>query len=207
MTQTLVIHVIRTNKIPFLQSSASWTLTLTTASHYALRSMAAVLASRLFAGPDALARDVLANPAADTACLHRPHARGQGLAAEDEMDLEHNKPFMPSRSSLASEGRPMAKSAFRRFQKFLVRKQFKMPVRNSQNCIAPAASAFSGLRCWEQTMESFRLQVWYSALRRHMELTAAFWLLGSPAWSLERCPWLRASMFLYTRRPTQKRPN
>jgi P-type Mg2+ transporter len=32
MTQTLIIHVIRTNKIPFLQSSASWPLTLTTIS-------------------------------------------------------------------------------------------------------------------------------------------------------------------------------
>ena len=30
MTQTLIIHVIRTNKIPFLQSRASWALTLTT---------------------------------------------------------------------------------------------------------------------------------------------------------------------------------
>ncbi len=29
MTQTLIIHVIRTNKIPFLQSRASWALTLT----------------------------------------------------------------------------------------------------------------------------------------------------------------------------------
>jgi Mg2+-importing ATPase len=29
MTQTLIIHVIRTNKIPFLQSRASWPLTLT----------------------------------------------------------------------------------------------------------------------------------------------------------------------------------
>jgi Mg2+-importing ATPase len=32
MTQTLIIHVIRTNKIPFLQSRASWTLTITTIS-------------------------------------------------------------------------------------------------------------------------------------------------------------------------------
>ncbi len=32
MTQTLVIHVIRTNKIPFIQSRASWPLTLTTLS-------------------------------------------------------------------------------------------------------------------------------------------------------------------------------
>jgi Mg2+-importing ATPase len=30
MTQTLIIHVIRTNKIPFIQSRASWQLTLTT---------------------------------------------------------------------------------------------------------------------------------------------------------------------------------
>src|SRR6202041_2105680 len=30
MTQTLIIHVIRTNKIPFIQSRASWPLTLTT---------------------------------------------------------------------------------------------------------------------------------------------------------------------------------
>ena len=32
MTQTLIIHVIRTNRIPFLQSRASWPLTLTTIS-------------------------------------------------------------------------------------------------------------------------------------------------------------------------------
>jgi Mg2+-importing ATPase len=32
MTQTLVIHIIRTNKIPFLQSRASWTLIVTTLS-------------------------------------------------------------------------------------------------------------------------------------------------------------------------------
>ena len=31
LTQTLIIHVIRTNKIPFLQSRASWPLILTTA--------------------------------------------------------------------------------------------------------------------------------------------------------------------------------
>ncbi len=30
ITQTLIVHVIRTNKIPFIQSRASWQLTLTT---------------------------------------------------------------------------------------------------------------------------------------------------------------------------------
>ena len=32
MTQTLVIHIIRTNKIPFFQSRASWPLAVTTLS-------------------------------------------------------------------------------------------------------------------------------------------------------------------------------
>jgi Mg2+-importing ATPase len=36
MTQTLIIHVIRTNKIPFFQSRASWPLTVTTISIMAL---------------------------------------------------------------------------------------------------------------------------------------------------------------------------
>jgi len=36
MTQTLIIHVIRTNKIPFLQSRASWPLTFTTLAIMAL---------------------------------------------------------------------------------------------------------------------------------------------------------------------------
>jgi Mg2+-importing ATPase len=36
MTQTLIIHVIRTNKIPFLQSRASWPVTVTTLSIMAL---------------------------------------------------------------------------------------------------------------------------------------------------------------------------
>jgi Mg2+-importing ATPase len=30
MTQTLIIHVIRTNLIPFIQSRASWQLSMTT---------------------------------------------------------------------------------------------------------------------------------------------------------------------------------
>jgi P-type Mg2+ transporter len=32
MTQTLIIHVIRTNKLPILRSRASWPLTITTLS-------------------------------------------------------------------------------------------------------------------------------------------------------------------------------
>jgi Mg2+-importing ATPase len=36
ITQTLIVHVIRTNKIPFLQSRASWQLTMTTIAIIAL---------------------------------------------------------------------------------------------------------------------------------------------------------------------------
>jgi Mg2+-importing ATPase len=32
LTQTLIIHIIRTNRIPFLQSWACWPLTVTTAT-------------------------------------------------------------------------------------------------------------------------------------------------------------------------------
>ena len=40
MTQTLIVHVIRTNQIPFLQSRASWQLTLTT---FAIMGVGALL--------------------------------------------------------------------------------------------------------------------------------------------------------------------
>jgi Mg2+-importing ATPase len=32
LTQTLIIHIIRTNRIPFIQSRASWSLIITTAA-------------------------------------------------------------------------------------------------------------------------------------------------------------------------------
>ena len=56
MTQTLIIHVIRTNKIPFLQSRASWPLTVTTLIHHGLGNVAAVFPAGLFAGPHAACR-------------------------------------------------------------------------------------------------------------------------------------------------------
>lgn len=36
ITQTLIVHIIRTNQIPFLQSRASWQLTMTTTAIMAL---------------------------------------------------------------------------------------------------------------------------------------------------------------------------
>jgi Mg2+-importing ATPase len=48
MTQTLIIHVIRTNLIPFLQSRASWQLTMTT---LLIMGIGAYLPYSSFAGP------------------------------------------------------------------------------------------------------------------------------------------------------------
>ena len=43
MTQTLIIHVIRTNQIPFIQSRASWQLTMTTHFNHGHRRVSAVI--------------------------------------------------------------------------------------------------------------------------------------------------------------------
>jgi len=51
------------------------------------------------------------------------------MAAEDEMDLGPGKLVTPLGRSTESHGRADSKNALRRFQKFLVRKRFKMPVR------------------------------------------------------------------------------
>ena len=53
MTQTLIIHVIRTNKIPFIQSRASWPLTVTTLS---IMAFGAWLPFSPLAGPLGLAQ-------------------------------------------------------------------------------------------------------------------------------------------------------
>ncbi len=74
MTQTLIIHVIRTNKIPFLQSRASWPLTLTTLAIMAFGDVAAVFPRGLGTGLHAPAAAVLADPAADAARLPGPYA-------------------------------------------------------------------------------------------------------------------------------------
>jgi len=46
------------------------------------------------------------------------------------MDLGHSKSITPLGSSMESRGPRINKNAFRRFQKFLVQKRFKMPVRS-----------------------------------------------------------------------------
>ena len=80
MTQTLIIHVIRTNKIPFLQSRASWPLTVTTLSIMAFGAWLPYLSAGLRAGLYAPAAAVLADPDADTARLRGPYAGRQSVA-------------------------------------------------------------------------------------------------------------------------------
>ena len=87
MTQTLIIHVIRTNKIPFIQSRASWPLTAHDASRHGARHVAAVFPGGLVAGLHASAMAVLADPDADPARLYGPYANHQNVAAAEEMDI------------------------------------------------------------------------------------------------------------------------
>ena len=69
MTQTLIIHVIRTRQIPFLQARASTALTLTTIVIMAVGGMAAVFAAGADAAIRAAAGAVLANIIFDAALL------------------------------------------------------------------------------------------------------------------------------------------
>ena len=87
MTQTLIIHVIRTNKIPFIQSRASWPLTVTTLSIMALGVWLPFPAC-LFAGTHGPAATVLADPASDAARLCGPYASDQSMVAAEEVDLD-----------------------------------------------------------------------------------------------------------------------
>ena len=59
MTQTLIIHVIRTNLIPFIQSRASWQLTMTTLAHHGHRRVSALFASGFDSGICPLAAALL----------------------------------------------------------------------------------------------------------------------------------------------------
>ena len=49
LTQTLIIHIIRTRRIPFIESRASWPLIITSILICADRHMAALLAFRTWA--------------------------------------------------------------------------------------------------------------------------------------------------------------
>ena len=88
ITQTLIIHVIRTNKIPFIQSRASRALTLTTLSIMAFGIWLpySSVASSLGFAQSAIA--VLADPDPDSPRLPKPDTNSESLAAQEEMDLK-----------------------------------------------------------------------------------------------------------------------
>ena len=129
MTQTLVIHIIRTNKIPFFQSRASWPLLITTLTIMVFGAWLpySPLASSLgLTHLPALYWPILLLTLLAYTCLT------QGVKVwllEDEMDLGQGKLVTPLGRSTESHGQADSKNALRRFQKFLVRKRFKMPVR------------------------------------------------------------------------------
>ena len=87
MTQTLIIHVIRTNKIPFLQSRASWALTATTLSIMAFGMWLpySPLASAL--GFTHLPRMYWPILMLTLLELRGPYADHQSVAAAEAMDL------------------------------------------------------------------------------------------------------------------------
>ena len=97
MTQTLIIHVIRTNLIPFIQSRASWQLTMTT---LLIMAIGAYLPYSPLAAPLGfvpLAAAVLAAAAADAALLRRPDAGHQDLAGPQVVGLNADPKIKPFR--------------------------------------------------------------------------------------------------------------
>ena len=59
--------------------------------HHGLRSLASIFSAGFFAGPCTPAGALLADLDADTACLCGPYAVGEGLVAQEEMDLDQHR--------------------------------------------------------------------------------------------------------------------
>ena len=70
LTQTLIIHIIRTNRIPFLQSWASWPVDRDHDLRHGHRRLAAVFADRRRFWVRAIAAALLAAAVSDVARLH-----------------------------------------------------------------------------------------------------------------------------------------
>ena len=87
LTQTLIIHIIRTNRIPFLQSRSSWPLMVMSIVHHGDRHRHSVHATGKLSRLHAAATAVLAAAGADAPVLRRPDAVGQDVAAAEEVDL------------------------------------------------------------------------------------------------------------------------
>ena len=88
MTQTLIIHVIRTNLIPFIQSRASWQLTLTTVVIMAFSAYLPYSPLATSLGVCSPAAALLA-AAVDVDLLCGADASHQDLAHPQELGLSH----------------------------------------------------------------------------------------------------------------------
>ena len=101
MTQTLIIHVIRTNLIPFIQSRASWQLDDDDAfSSWASARVLPFSPLARVAGIRAAAVAVLADSCRHAALLRRPDASHQDVAGAQKLDLTLTLPVeMKSRSA------------------------------------------------------------------------------------------------------------
>ena len=87
MTQTLISHIIRTNKIPFIQSRASWPLTATTVSIMAFGIWLPYSPLAPWLGLTHLPQTYWPDSDLDTALLRGSYAGDQSLAAAKEVDL------------------------------------------------------------------------------------------------------------------------
>ena len=77
ITQTLIVHVIRTNKIPFIQGRASWQLTMTTVAIMAVAAWLPHSPARVSTRVHCTAAALLADPARDAALLCRAHTSSE----------------------------------------------------------------------------------------------------------------------------------
>jgi magnesium-transporting ATPase (P-type) len=95
MTQTLIIHVIRTNKIPFLQSRASSPLMFTTLIIMAFGMWLPYSPLALALGLTPPAPYVLADPDAHAPELYGNNADHQSVVAAEASDLDLKGACLP----------------------------------------------------------------------------------------------------------------
>ncbi len=99
LTQTLIIHIIRTNKIPFLQSRPSWPLMVMSAVHHGDRRRPPVHAARRLPRLHGAAAALLAAPRPDAALLRAADAGREDVAGAAQVDLNRIR-LIPARREL-----------------------------------------------------------------------------------------------------------
>ena len=87
MTQTLIVHVIRTNQIPFIQSRASWQLTMTTIAIMGIGAWLPFSPLAQYLGFVPLPWQFWPLLAVDAGLLRRPDAGHQIVDGAEELDL------------------------------------------------------------------------------------------------------------------------